>query len=69
MRRISCARVRVSGGGGVVTVGGGGGCGARSDVEKEVVVGALSCWIPDLLFGIFKYPGDIPGRHVARESK
>nr|GEV94952.1 hypothetical protein [Tanacetum cinerariifolium] len=44
MRRISCARVRLSGGGGVGTVGGGGGYGAGSGVEKEVVVGDLSSW-------------------------
>ncbi|GJR82492.1 hypothetical protein Tco_0153277 [Tanacetum coccineum] len=35
--RISCARLRVSGGGGMGTVGGGGGCGVESGVEKEVV--------------------------------
>nr|GEW48770.1 reverse transcriptase [Tanacetum cinerariifolium] len=43
MRRISCARVCVSGGGGVGTVEGGGGCGARSGVEKEPRENTFGC--------------------------
>ncbi|GJY50755.1 hypothetical protein Tco_0441602 [Tanacetum coccineum] len=42
-KELWCARVRVRGSGGVGTIGGGGGCGAESGVEKEVVVGDLSC--------------------------